>query len=131
MVNSIIAGNTSGSGADLENRGTLKRVGANFFQSVLAPGCSSADASQRLAVACGTQGLRRAEPNHATRPDSPAIDAGIVTTFTTDQRGCARVIGAVEGVFNSSVALANATHLTSDTNPGPSILGPSSLASAT
>jgi predicted outer membrane repeat protein len=123
--NSILAGNLGASGADLENRGTLNRVGANLFQSVMGGGLLTGPAhlsGPPLLAALGQYG--GPTPTMPLRPGSPAIDAGTVTTFTTDQRGFPRVIGvasdlgAVEGVLDSNVTLVNPTLLTSGAQAG-------------
>jgi predicted outer membrane repeat protein len=80
LTNSILAGNTAGSAGTENFSGTINASGPNL---------TSGD--PKLAQLGSYGGPTQTMP---PAPDSPAVDAGSPTTFTTDQRGLARVLGA-------------------------------------
>jgi PKD repeat protein len=105
MTNTIIAGNSAVSGADIENNENLIYGGSNLVQSVANHGSITGPApltnAPDLAMPGGYGGPTQTMP---PLPGSPAIGAGNVAanTFATDQRGYPRTqnglidIGAVE-----------------------------------
>jgi 1-phosphatidylinositol phosphodiesterase len=121
LNNTILAGNTGSNGADLHNRGTLTRIGANLLAGYVQFGVGSstgpaAITSTPLLAALGNYG--GPTQTMPPLPGSPAIDGCIGgTSFATDQRGKPRIvgafadIGAVEGVFNPAFPLINVTAL--------------------
>lgn len=98
---SIVAG-SSGAGDDIFNNGTLDRVGANVVQVIAgggsATGTGSIDTTDpKLDVLAGNGGPTL---TLALLPGSPARDAAVGSTISSDQRGKPRVgtadIGAYE-----------------------------------
>ncbi len=113
LANSIVAGNTAPSGADINNSSILTLVGANIVQSLAgnAPtGIGTIINAAPVLAALGSYG--GPTQTMPPLPGSPALDRGDNTQipidpatglpFTTDQRGFARIsngtadIGAVE-----------------------------------
>lgn len=91
LANSIAAGN---SGVDLYNVGTFAYSGVNMVQSKVGTitGPTPINAAPLLQALGNYGGLTQTMP---PQPGSPAIDAGTNgTSFTTDQRGVPRPIGA-------------------------------------
>jgi hypothetical protein len=121
LNNTILAGNTGSNGADLHNRGTLTRIGANMLAGYVQFGVGSstgpaAITSTPLLAPLGNYG--GPTQTMPPLPGSPAVDGCIGgTSFTIDQRGKPRIIGAyadigaVEGVFNPAFPLVNVTAL--------------------
>ena len=121
LNNTIVAGNTGSNGADLHNRGTLTRIGANMLAGYVQFGVGSSTgpaaitSTPLLAPLANYGGPTQTMP---PLPGSPAIDGCTSgTSFATDQRGQPRIvgafadIGAVEGVFNPAFPLVNVTVL--------------------
>jgi hypothetical protein len=112
LENTIVAGNTAGSGADINNEtATFVRNGANLVQGIVNVGMvtesgpAPINAAPLLAPLGNYGGPTRTMP---PLPGSPAIDAAVASSFTTDQRGYPRPasaaadIGAVEGIYNAA-----------------------------
>lgn len=100
VSNSIVAGNTQASGSNITGTGTYTGVNLTNGNPLLAP--------------LGNYG--GPTPTMPPLPGSPAIDGATNgTSFTTDQRGQPRILGAfadlgaVEGVFNPNYPLMNVT----------------------
>ena len=109
LKNSIVAANTSASGADIHFSGGLIRTGANVIQSVVNAGGGSESGPAAitfdplLAPLANYGGLT---PTMALRPGSPALNASSGSTILSDQRGFPIVsvpdIGAYEaGTFTN------------------------------
>jgi predicted outer membrane repeat protein len=115
LSNSIVAANTASAGPDIYGGATAG--GSNIVQASAngaLTGTPTINANPNLAPLGSYGGPTQTMP---PLPGSPAIDAGSATSFTTDQRGYPRVlgaapeIGAVEGVFNPTMSLVNPVHL--------------------
>jgi hypothetical protein len=93
LTNSIVSGNTSVlTAADIENQGPLLYAGANLVQTVVNTGTGSVSgpapsSTAPLLAALGSNG----GPTQTMPPltGSPAINASVGSTITTDQRGIA------------------------------------------
>jgi hypothetical protein len=114
VTNSIVAGNDSGSGADIYNQSVIFCGGANIIQVVsndnisglgTVTGPAAITNTPLLAPLGNYGGPTKTMP---PLPGSPAIDACTngAPSFATDQRGYPRIvglfadIGAVEGIYN-------------------------------
>jgi hypothetical protein len=106
VSNSIVAANGIGTMAGLDIHGGATVGGSNIVQSSASgalTGPPVINANPNLAPLGYYGGPTQTMP---PLPGSPAINAGAVTIFTTDQRGYTRVlnaapdIGAVQGTFN-------------------------------
>jgi hypothetical protein len=112
--NSIVAGNTAaGSGGDIGNKAILIRMGTNIVQSVTDEGGSSDSGTALINAAPQLAALGNYGGPTPTMPPlagSPAINAGGPTSFTTDQRGYARVSGAAVDIGAVEVQFASAPY---------------------
>ncbi|MCI0747523.1 MAG: LamG domain-containing protein, partial [Verrucomicrobia subdivision 3 bacterium] len=118
LNNTILAGNTGSNGADLHNRGTLTRIGANMLAGYVQFGVGSSTgpaaitSTLLLAPLANYGGPTQTMP---PLPGSPAIDGCTSgTSFGTDQRGQPRIVGAfadigsVEAFPFSTISLVDA-----------------------
>jgi predicted outer membrane repeat protein len=107
LTNSIVAGNTSPSGPDISNGATIIPTGVNLIGNLIGSGLSAGPSvlvGAPLLAPLGKYG--GPTQTMALRPGSPARNAAVGSTITTDQRGFPVVgipdIGAYEaGTFNS------------------------------
>lgn len=122
LANSIVAGNTASTGADINNfNGTVTRDGANLVQSfagVAATGTGTISNAAPLLAPLGNYG----GPTLTMPPltGSPAINASVGSTSTTDQRGLP-VVG-VPDIGATEASLAAPLVVTTNANTGPGSL---------
>jgi predicted outer membrane repeat protein len=133
LENSIVATNTAGSGFGeqiLQDGGTLTRLGANLVSSLVAgtdlfngatltgSGTVSTTPPNLAALASNGGPTQTMLPN-AT---SPAINAAVGSTATTDQRGLARPQGVAADIGAVEVATASTFVVQNNADAGPGSL---------
>ena len=130
----IVTGNTGGSGADIQNNGTLTPVGANLVTAAIGgTGTFSLNSTGSISTAGPFLGAlgNNGGPTQTMlpQPGSPAIDAAVGSPTTVDQRGLARPedgdnrgtavadIGAVEVLSHADSVLAGLVPSTGHLTP--------------
>ena len=121
LTNTLVGGNTAtSSGPDIRNDSTLTRQGANIVQTAIAgPGIANGPGTisqaDPLLAPLGNYGGPTPTPTLALLPGSPARNAAVDSTFTTDQRGFPIVGTADIGAYE--VQSSNITLTSTDLSP--------------
>ncbi len=126
LTNCIVAGNSAptGHGADIYNNGgaangIVTRVGANLVQSLVDANGGTDSGPAAIAMAPNLAPLGSYGGPTQTMPPlfgSPAINAAVGSTFTTDQRGLAVVDGMPD--LGAAESLSEVVENLNDSGPG-------------